>query len=143
MNLADLFQKKFGLTHHTCPTLPDSPTVVRQRIALIREEYEEALDELRTLSLQTAAGMPLNKRWDTMTRLLKELADLRYVIDGTAAALGLDIESAYAEVHESNMSKVDNEGNPIIINGKVQKGPNYRPPDIVLIIEAEAHDEPT
>lgn len=42
---------------------------------------------------------------------------------------GFDIEGAFEEVHLSNLSKLDDYGNPVFSPfGKVLKGPNYRPP---------------
>jgi hypothetical protein len=38
-------------------------------------------------------------------------------------------------VHDSNMSKLDEDGNPIFReDGKVLKGPNYRAPDLTFLI---------
>jgi hypothetical protein len=46
-----------------------------------------------------------------------------------AEAEGFDIEGAFQEVHDSNLSKLDDEGKPVFSpKGKVLKGPNYRPP---------------
>jgi predicted HAD superfamily Cof-like phosphohydrolase len=44
--------------------------------------------------------------------------------------------SVFKAVHDSNMSKVDDAGNPIRHpkTGKVMKGPNYRAPDIENIL---------
>ena len=81
------------------------------RRKLIFEEYREAV----------SATDPAN--------MLKELADLRYVIDGTAVEAGWDIEEAVRRVHESNLTKLDDDGKPILNDdGKVTKGPNYVPP---------------
>lgn len=60
---------------------------------------------------------------------LKELADLVYVCYQMAAFLSVDLDEALDRVHASNMSKVDDDGNPIFNTfGKVMKGPNYREP---------------
>jgi hypothetical protein len=39
-------------------------------------------------------------------------------------------------VHRASMSKLDDDGRPIIHNGKVAKGPNYQPPDIAAALKA-------
>lgn len=45
--------------------------------------------------------------------------------------------AAFAEVHASNMSKLDVDGRPIRDErGKVVKGPNYRAPDLASIVAA-------
>ncbi len=62
---------------------------------------------------------------------LKELADLVYVCYQYAANMGWDLDEALHRVHESNMSKLDENGKPIYReDGKVLKGPNYAPPNL-------------
>jgi hypothetical protein len=42
-----------------------------------------------------------------------------------------DLEQALRRVHQSNMSKLGEDGKPIYReDGKVLKGPNYQPPDL-------------
>ena len=63
--------------------------------------------------------------------LLKELSDLVFVCYQFAAAFNLDLDEALRRVFESNMSKLDEQGNVIYrADGKVMKGPNYQPPDL-------------
>lgn len=67
------------------------------------------------------------------------LVDISYVTDGTYISLGLHErkEAGLAEVHSSNMSKLDEEGRPIISDaGRVMKGPNYRPPNLSPIVNS-------
>ena len=46
------------------------------------------------------------------------------------------IEEVFDEIHRSNLSKLDENGNPIYReDGKVIKGPNYFPPDIKKIMK--------
>ena len=60
---------------------------------------------------------------------LKELADLVYVCYQYAASQEWDLDEALHRVHDSNMSKLGNDGKPIYRpDGKVLKGPNYKPP---------------
>lgn len=75
--------------------------------------------------------------WDSFGKskitpnLLKEGADLLYVLLGTFVSLGLgdQLIETFKRVHESNMSKLDDNGKPIYReDGKVLKGPNYKPP---------------
>lgn len=74
--------------------------------------------------------------------LLKELVDLRYVADGYTELLGFSgvFSQAFARVHASNLSKLDDKGQPIRdAAGKVLKGPNYKPPVLWDILETK-HD---
>ena len=63
------------------------------------------------------------------TEQLKELADLVYVCYQMAASQEWDLDEAMHRIHESNMSKLGEDGKPIYrADGKVLKGPNYKPP---------------
>lgn len=66
---------------------------------------------------------------EPLDHVLKELADLVYVCYQYAAHEGWDLDEAMNRLHESNLSKLDDEGNPIFrADGKVLKGPNYQSP---------------
>ena len=66
---------------------------------------------------------------------LKELADLVYVCYQYAAAKEWDLDEAMKRVHESNLSKLDENGQPIRReDGKILKGPNYAPPLLTDLI---------
>jgi len=67
---------------------------------------------------------------------LKEMADLIYVTNHKAVTFGWDLDEAVRRVHASNMSKLDEEGEPIFrSDGKVLKGPNYKEPDLSDLIK--------
>ena len=68
---------------------------------------------------------------EPLDHVLKELADLVYVCYQYAANEGWDLDEALDRVHKSNMSKLDENGQPIYrADGKVLKGPNYKPPEL-------------
>lgn len=59
----------------------------------------------------------------------KCLSNLIYCLFGYANSMGWDLLEAYRRVHLSNLSKLDDAGKPIRReDGKVLKGPNYKPP---------------
>ena len=70
-----------------------------------------------------------------LAALAKEMADLLYVVYGTAVSYGIDMEPVFREVHRSNLSKV---GGYKRADGKWVKPPTYSPADIQPIIEAQA-----
>ena len=80
---------------------------------LISEEYQEfitATDE------------------EGLEEQLKELSDLVYVCFQYAVARGWELDEALDRVYQSNMSKLV-DGKPVYrADGKVLKGPNYKPP---------------
>ena len=100
---------------------------VMLRLDLIREEFEEFSTEVRS----AAWRLSHSKQPDNMENLLKELADLQYVLSGFAVVFGLPLRPAFNRVHESNMSKLGDDGKPVMRpDGKVMKGPNYKKPDL-------------
>jgi predicted HAD superfamily Cof-like phosphohydrolase len=69
---------------------------------------------------------------------LKELADLVYVCFQFAASQEWDLDEAMRRVHRSNMSKLDENGKPIYReDGKVLKGPNYKPPNLADLVNVK------
>jgi predicted HAD superfamily Cof-like phosphohydrolase len=93
------------------------------RTALMREELDELIEAMRDEDIVSVAD---------------GLADLLYVVFGTAAAYGVPIDDVFLEVHRSNMSKLGSDGRPVVgANGKRLKGPRYRPPDLAPILDVE------
>ena len=67
--------------------------------------------------------------------ILKELCDILYVVYGYGATYGWDMDVAFRRVHQSNMSKLGDDGKPIYReDGKVTKGPNYKAPDLADLV---------
>ena len=67
----------------------------------------------------------------TRMNLIKELSDVVFVCYQFAAAFNIDLDKAMTLVYESNLSKLDTQGKPIYReDGKVLKGPNYKPPSL-------------
>lgn len=63
------------------------------------------------------------------------LADIEYLLNSAALTLGIPLPACFKEVHRSNMSKLDENGKPIIrSDGKILKGPNYSPPDLAKVL---------
>jgi predicted HAD superfamily Cof-like phosphohydrolase len=96
---------------------PDDEAVQEMQLTLIREEFNELLEA------------HINEdTYEDQIHTLKELADLVFVCYQYAVARGWNLDIALKRVFESNMSKfVD--GKPLRReDGKILKGPNYKPP---------------
>ena len=94
------------------------------QVGLINEESCEFLEAAEELFAD-----PENNT--TRENLVKELSDLVFVCYQFAAAYNIDLDKAMTLVFESNLSKLDEQGEPIYReDGKVLKGPNYQPPDL-------------
>lgn len=87
----------------------------RLRGSLIDEEAKEVRDELYDGSLP---------------RLAKELADLVYVTYGAARTFGIPLDAVIAEVHRSNMTKL--QGHYIMrrSDGKILKPDTFEEADV-------------
>jgi predicted HAD superfamily Cof-like phosphohydrolase len=91
----------------------EAQDLLELRLNLLSEELEEVAEA------------------DTVENLTKELADLLYVTIGFAVTFGLPLCEVFERVHQSNMSKLGEDGKPIYReDGKVLKGPNYQPPQL-------------
>ena len=115
------FHRAFGLPVQEFPSAEIDGSLAALRVALLREEVDEfvtASDESDLVGIADA------------------LADIVYVIYGTALTYGIDLDSVLREVHRSNMSKLDSDGKPLIRgDGKVIKSAQYFPPDIATVLQ--------
>jgi predicted HAD superfamily Cof-like phosphohydrolase len=138
---------------------PDNiaPERLHLKVALIAEEFIELIEAiygkasgniLKTAFVEAQAA-------DDGTRDLVEaadaVADLDYVLNGLSLESGMPSDEIFAVVHESNMSKLGEDGKPVISDGvtpsvydnlvkpkgKLLKGPNYfeATPEIVRILD--------
>jgi len=115
-----LFMSAFGQEVKEKAEFPDNET-----IALRLELIEEELNELRE-----AIGNA------DIVEVADALTDILYVTYGAGHAFGIDLDKCFQEVQESNMSKLDHNGDPIYReDGKVMKGPNYFQPDLTSIVK--------
>lgn len=143
------FCEKFGHISADAPQRPPE-AVHKLRMRLMLEEMQEVIDSMTVsgqfkiveimknnifIARQMIDFIPEESLANfSMESLAKELADLLYVVHGTAAAFGIDMDRVFEEVHLSNMSKLDENGSPIYNeDGKVMKSENYTAPDMSII----------
>ncbi len=108
--------------HHQVNASDPDFNLILLRSRLIAEEHSEVQEALANIHIK-------GNTKENRAHLLKELADLQVVLSGTAVALGLPLWEGFKRVMESNFSKFGDDGKPIYReDGKVLKGPNYKPP---------------
>lgn len=85
------------------------------------------------LFLEEAREFLAAVRANDLVEIADAIADITYVLIGTAIELGIPFDRVFAEVHRSNMTKLIP---PVAIreDGKIIKGPHYEPPQIALIL---------
>ncbi len=95
---------------------------------LICEEFVELIEACSAYLANRDSG-------ERRSELLKEMADLVFVIYQLAAYLDWDLDEAMDRVFRSNMSKLGDDGKPVRReDNKVLKGPNYRPPNLLDLV---------
>ena len=115
--MVDEFHRRFSILQQTAPTDLNEETK-RLRVRLIQEEFDESKESMDGGDLAAVA---------------KEMADLLYVVYGTAVSYGIDMDPVFREVHRSNMSKV---GGYKREDGKWVKPATYSPARIEPILGA-------
>ena len=121
-NKVKTFMNTYGQEIRDKATFPDKK-IVQLRIDLIQEELNELKDAITSNDIIEVADA---------------LTDILYVTYGAGHSFGINLDKCFDEVQDSNMSKLDENKQPIYSeNGKVMKGPNYYPPNLKKIIELD------
>ena len=114
------FMETFGQEVKLKPSL-SSEKINKLRLDLIKEELDELKEAINNNDLLEVADA---------------LTDILYVTYGAGHAFGIDLDSCFQEVQNSNMSKLGEGGKPIYNDaGKIMKGPNYFKPDLSKFIK--------
>lgn len=111
---------RIGNRNEPTGTVPDEEAMLR--FNLLKEENEEYLEACR--------------RGDVV-EIADALGDILYIAFGTILRHGLQhkIEEVFNEIHRSNMSKLDKNGEPVFReDGKVMKSELYFRPDIRKVL---------
>lgn len=81
-----------------------------------------------------------DEEFNKLVSILEEFADLAEECEDYYG-MGI-IDEAIQRVHKSNMSKLGEDGKPILReDGKVLKGPNYKAPDLSDLIEQKETEQ--
>lgn len=118
------FHATYGLPVRVGPDAAVGDDQVGLRLALIQEEVGE---------LAAAASAA------DIVGIADALADIIYIAYGTAHVYGIELDAVLDEVHASNMTKLGADGRPVRrADGKILKGPGYRPPNILGVLDGRA-----
>ena len=122
INKVRAFHNAFKQENGVFPTNVDNKTF-ELRHKLMAEENDEYLEACQNNDLIGIADA---------------LGDQLYILCGTILKHGLQqkIEDVFNEIHESNMSKLDENGQPILReDGKILKSDKYFKPDLTKFIK--------
>ncbi len=117
------FHDAFKIRNESVPTVKNDLDTIMLRYKLMREENEEYLEAAQNGDLVEVADA---------------LGDMLYILCGTILTHGMQhkIVEVFEEIQKSNMSKLDEDGNPIYReDGKVLKSNLYFKPDIASILK--------
>lgn len=96
----------------------DGKEVFDLRIKLLDEEYYELIEALN---------------WGDKVQIAKELADLVFVVVGTAVVLDIPFNEVFAALQVSNMTKIGPDGKVNLReDGKVLKGESFKPAEDLI-----------
>lgn len=113
------FMTTYGQEVKESASFPDE-NIIKLRLKLIKEELEELEQALNDKNLLEVADA---------------LTDILYVTYGAGHSFGINLDACFEEVQRSNMSKLDEDGKPILNEyGKVMKGPNFSKPNLKQFI---------
>lgn len=117
------FHNSFKIKNNHQPTADIDPSVIELRYNLMKEENDEYLEAAKDGDLVEIADA---------------LGDQLYILCGTILTHGMQhkIWEVFEEIQRSNMSKLDENGQPIYReDGKVLKSNLYFKPNIEKIIK--------
>ncbi|MEZ4938627.1 MAG: nucleoside triphosphate pyrophosphohydrolase family protein [Crocinitomicaceae bacterium] len=117
------FHNSFKIKNNHTPTADIEDRVIELRYNLMKEENDEYLEAAKNKDLVEIADA---------------LGDQLYILCGTILTHGMQykIWEVFEEIQRSNMSKLDENGEPIFReDGKVMKSASYFKPNIKSIIE--------
>lgn len=118
------FHTAYKLGYKTKPTSAIGQEKAMLRYDLMAEENKEYLEAAQN---------------NDLVEIADALGDMLYILCGTIIEHGMQdkIEAVFEEIQKSNMSKLDEDGEPIYReDGKVLKGPNYFKPNIKKILNS-------
>lgn len=115
------WHNKFGVD------VGDKPTMITgDRMHMRQNILQEEVDELNQAYFR-----------GDIEKVADAICDILYVVIGTAIEFGLHdkLDELFAEVHRSNMSKLDENGNPVKReDGKILKSKLFSPPDLKKVL---------
>jgi len=137
---------------HPINLLPSVPAPL-MRLLRFRLIFEEAMEFGRAVGVRGLCSIPqasfealVNEACSTfeidpeakvdLPEAADALGDLDYVVQGANLVFGFPAVEVLDEIHRANMSKLGEDGKPLRRDdGKILKGPNYTPPDVLKVLQ--------
>jgi len=94
--------------------------------------WETLVAEFETRSRPDPTAAP------DLVRVAHETGDVVCAATGVAVNYGFPLAEVFSAVHAANLTRVDEQGRPLVRGGKAVKGPRYEPPDIAGVLARAA-----
>ena len=121
------FNKMYKLDCEESPKLPRGYHIAAMRISNFMNILQEEMEEGNAIvdSLQSVAPIQ-----EVLAQIADWLGDIQVYCASEMRKFGLDNDATLGIIMASNLSKLDEDGNPIYdARGKVLKGVNFFPPE--------------
>jgi hypothetical protein len=99
------------------------------RLQEFKRILQEELNEVDDVIASVAAGVPPE---DALTALADWLGDMQVYCASEMVRWGIPVEDTLRCIMDSQWSKLDTNGDPIVRDGKFVKGPHYVPPEATI-----------
>ena len=122
----DPFRQAVREFHQVFGASQDQPITDAELLKFRLKYIDEEVQELKEAAWAANADpSPANR-----AMMLRELANVLYVVVGYAISFGLPLKEGFERIHQANMSKLV-DGKPLRnAEGKVLKGPDFKPPQL-------------
>lgn len=141
------FNKMYGLPVNESPCIPFKTSTANggtarlqllERLKQFKKILHDEVSEVDEIIAKVAAG---DEPLEVLTDLADWLGDIQVFCASEMLKFGLDNEVVLSIIMSSNFSKLQTDGTALMVDGKLQKGPNYWKPEPKLrrIIQACWH----
>lgn len=138
------FNDMYGLANPKRPTaeaVGDVKARMQQFMKILGDELQEGHDviaavegaESKSVAKLKALMPDITQEELVLVMLMDWLGDIQVYAASEMQRFGLPIYPTLRNIMLSNFSKLDEDGKPIIVNGKVEKGPHYFKPEPKLL----------
>lgn len=125
----------------------DSPSVVydnryhlSERLKQFKKILLDEISEVDEITVRLDDPGHLVSPLDVLTELADWLGDIQVFCASEMRKFGLDNDTVLSIIMASNFSKMQADGTPLFIDGKLQKGPDYWKPEPMLLRYIRAAD---
>lgn len=118
--------------------------LLKLRMDVIQEEFEEFVVACTGKTAVVLVDQPpVANGHPDIVEMADALGDLLYVVIGAALTFGIDLEAVTAEIHASNMKKLNSDGTVKRNDaGEVVKPEGWQAPQIAKVLGVDKYGKP-